>query len=178
LPVDLGDGAVLRRLTIDDLDEVWGAVEAERERLAVWMPFVELAKTIDDERAWLEAVSADPRNLEGCGLIVDGRYSGGIGLMSRMYGIEGEIGYWVTAEVEGRGFVTRAVRALIDVGFREMGFHRIVIRPGVENARSRAIPERLGFEREGIARGGARGSGGFYDLLVYSLLEDEWEGSS
>ena len=33
LPVELGDGAVLRRLTMDDLDDVWAAVEEERDRL-------------------------------------------------------------------------------------------------------------------------------------------------
>jgi ribosomal-protein-serine acetyltransferase len=66
------------------------------------------------------------------------------------------------------------VQALIDVGFTELGLHRIEIRAGVENVRSRAIPERLGFTREGVLRGEGRGSGGFYDLVVYGLLEDEW----
>ncbi|MGZ8625546.1 MAG: GNAT family N-acetyltransferase, partial [Actinomycetota bacterium] len=56
----------------------------------------------------------------------------------------------------------------------ELGLHRLVIRAGVENVRSRAIPERLGFTREGIARGEGRGVGGFYDLVVHSLLDDEW----
>ena len=50
----------------------------------------------------------------------------------------------------------------------------IVIRAGVENTRSRAIPERLGFTKEGVARGEGRGTPGFYDLVVYGLLEDEW----
>jgi ribosomal-protein-serine acetyltransferase len=49
-----------------------------------------------------------------------------------------------------------------------------VIRAGVENARSRAIPERLGFTYEGVAREEGRGSGGFYDLAVYGLLDREW----
>ncbi len=49
-----------------------------------------------------------------------------------------------------------------------------MIRAGVENERSRAIPERLGFTEEGVARGEGRGSQGFYDLVVYGLLEDEW----
>jgi ribosomal-protein-serine acetyltransferase len=174
LPVELGDGAVLRRLAMDDLDEVWAAVDRERERLGAWMPFIELTQTIYDERAWLERVVADEATLEGCGLFVDASYAGGVGLMPRNYGIAGEIGYWIVSNLEGRGHVTRAVRALIDIGFREMGFHRIVIRAGVDNPRSRAIPERLGFTREGIARGDGRGSGGFYDLVVYGLLEDEW----
>jgi ribosomal-protein-serine acetyltransferase len=70
--------------------------------------------------------------------------------------------------------VTRAVRALLDIGFRQVGLHRIEIHAGVENTRSRAIPERLGFTMEGIERESGRGSFGFHDSVVYSMLEDEW----
>jgi ribosomal-protein-serine acetyltransferase len=63
---------------------------------------------------------------------------------------------------------------LLDIGFEEWHVNRIAIRAGVENLRSRGIPERLGFTREGIERGGCRGTGGFYDLVVYSMLRDEW----
>jgi ribosomal-protein-serine acetyltransferase len=174
LPADLGGGAVLRRLSIEDLPVIWRLVEAERERIAVWMPWVEATTTIDDQRAWLEGVLADPRNLDGSGIFVDGVYAGGTGLSPDPFGITGEIGYWIGSAHEGRGLVTGAVRALIDIGFGELGLHRICIRAGVENVRSRAIPERLGFTQEGILRGEGRGSGGFYDLVVYGLLEDEW----
>ena len=63
---------------------------------------------------------------------------------------------------------------MIGSGFGELGPHRIVIRAGTENAPSRAVPERLGFTYEGIAREEGRGSGGFYDLAVYGLLDREW----
>lgn len=172
--VDIGDGAVLRRLTMGDLHPIWALVDAERERLGVWMPWVESTRTIDDQRRWLRSVVHDERNLDGCGLFVDGRYVGGVGLRPDPFAIVGEIGYWIAANEERRGLVTRAVRALIEIGFRELGLHRIEIRAGVENARSRAIPERLGFVREGVERGRERGSNGFYDTVVYSMLEDEW----
>jgi ribosomal-protein-serine acetyltransferase len=173
LPADLGDGAVLRRLTLEDLDAVWGLVDAERERLRVWMPWVDLTTSIDDQRRWLEGVVADELAAESA-IFANGTYVGGAGLRPDAFRIAGEIGYWIGAEHEGRGLVTRAVRALLDFGFRELGLHRIVIRAGVENTRSRAIPERLGFTQEGVAREEGRGSGGFYDLVVYAILEDEW----
>jgi ribosomal-protein-serine acetyltransferase len=80
----------------------------------------------------------------------------------------------VRSTEEGRGLVTRACRALIDIAFDELGLHRVVIRAGVENVRSRAVPERLGFTYEGVAREEGRGSGGFYDLAVYGMLDREW----
>jgi ribosomal-protein-serine acetyltransferase len=174
LPVELAPGAVLRRLTMDDLDAIWELVQAERERVGRWMPWIELTNSIEDERAWLETVTADPSSLDGGGIFVDGAYAGGIGLSIGPFGVGGEIGYWIGSAYEGRGLVTAACRALIDIGFRERGLHRITIRAGVDNERSRAIPERLGFRREGLEREGGRGMGRYYDLVTYGLLVHEW----
>ena len=174
LPADLGDGATLRRLEMSDLEDVWVAVDASRERLAPWMPWIDGTRTIDDQRAWLETVVRDPGTLDGGGMFVDGRYVGGAGLTWDPFRVKGEIGYWIIGEFEGQGIVTRAVRALLDVGFHEVGLHRIEIHAGVENTRSRAIPERLGFTLEGVERESGRGSFGFHDSVVYSMLEDEW----
>ena len=116
LPADLGDGAVLRRLTMADLDEIWALIEVERPRLEPWMPWIEGTRTIDDQRRWLESVVRDERTLDGCGIFVDGRYAGGVGLRWDPFGVRGEIGYWIASAEEGRGLVTRAVRALIGGG--------------------------------------------------------------
>jgi ribosomal-protein-serine acetyltransferase len=43
-----------------------------------------------------------------------------------------------------------------------------------DNARSRAIPARLGFTEEGLLREAERTSTGYHDLLVYGLLEQDW----
>jgi ribosomal-protein-serine acetyltransferase len=174
LPVDLGDGVVLRHYEIEDLDALWSAIEEERDRLGVWMPFLRDAKTIDDERAWLESVTAEPRGLGSGSLWRGGELIGDAGLVPDPFGIVAEMGYWIRLDAEGRGHVRRACRALIDIAFAELGLHRVVIRAGVENARSRAIPQRLGFTYEGVAREEGRGSGGFYDLAVYGLLDREW----
>jgi ribosomal-protein-serine acetyltransferase len=172
-PFDLGDGALLRQYRLEDLDAIWGAVEEDRDRLGEWMPWIETTRTKDDERIWLERV-VEAGSLDGCGIWVEGEFAGGIGLMLDPFGFVAEIGYWVRSRYEGRGLVTRACETLIDHAFGVIGVHRIVIRAGVENVRSRAIPERLGFTFEGIAREEGRGVGRFYDLRVYGLLDREW----
>ncbi len=172
---DLGDGAILRRIRMDDLDEVWALVQSERDRIGAWLPWVASTTTIEEEREALEHLLAG-EYLDGCGIWVDGRFAGGAGLRWDPFGVVGDIGYWIGNEFEGRGLVTRSCRALIDHGFKVIGLHRISIHAGVENVRSRAIPERLGFTREGVLRGEGRRSNGFYDLVVYGLLEDEWPG--
>ncbi|HEX6845106.1 MAG TPA: GNAT family protein [Actinomycetota bacterium] len=174
LPIDLGDGAELRRYVLDDLDALWAAVDENRERLGEWMPWVEHTNSIEDQRVWLERVVAAEEDLDGTGLFVDGDLAGGIGLSFGPFGIAAEVGYWVRAAYEGRGLIGRGAEAMVDLAFREHGVHRVVIRAGIGNVRSRAIPERLGFTLEGVARGEGKGLGGFYDLAVYGILEDEW----
>ena len=171
---DLGSGAELRKYTMDDLAEVWSLVDGERSRLGVWMPWVESSTTIEHQRTWLSRVVGDIQSLDGCGLWVKGRYAGGVGLSTDPFGVSGELGYWVGEEFEGRGLVSKACGTLIEHGFGDAGLHRIFIRAGVENTRSRAVAERLGFTFEGVHRGEGRGTGGFYDLACYGLLEDEW----
>lgn len=179
-PIDLGGGVSLRRLTLEDAEAVFRVVDANRERLTVWMPWIDGTQGVEDQRAWIERVTADPDEHEGVGIFVDERYVGGAGLSVGPFKIAGEIGYWIDAAHEGQGLVTRAVRALVGLGFGEVGLHRITIRAGVDNARSRAIPERLGFTQEGVLRGDGKGSAGhgFHDLVVYGLLEDEWRPSA
>lgn len=173
LPADLGDGAVLRRYTMADLDALWGAVEENRERLDLWMPWVSSTRSREDQSGWLARVSGNEQ-LDGCGVFVGDELAGGVGMSWDDFRITGEIGYWMRDRFEGRGLVTRAVSALLDMAFGPVGLHRVCIRAGVENVRSRAIPERLGFVQEGTLRGEGRGGGGFYDLVVYGMLEDEW----
>lgn len=85
-----------------------------------------------------------------------------------------EIGYWIAEKASGQGLVTKSCRRIIDHAFGEMGLNRISIKCATENIKSRAIPERLGFIREGIEREAALLHGKFYDLVVYSLLAREW----
>jgi ribosomal-protein-serine acetyltransferase len=87
----------------------------------------------------------------------------------------GEIGYWITRAFEGRGLVTGACTLFVDHAFRERRLHRIEIHAAADNARSRAVAERLGFTHEATMRDGCRKPDGTYvDQVIYGLLEDEW----
>jgi ribosomal-protein-serine acetyltransferase len=84
------------------------------------------------------------------------------------------IGYWLVSEYEGKGIMTRACEVLIDYGFDELGLNRIVIRASTDNVRSQAVPLRLGFTREGVARQAEWLNDRFIDMVVYSMLRSEW----
>jgi RimJ/RimL family protein N-acetyltransferase len=57
-----------------------------------------------------------------------------------------EIGYWIRADETGRGLVTEAVTAIIDVARRVGQFAHLEIRCDARNAPSAAVPKRLGFQ--------------------------------
>lgn len=80
------------------------------------------------------------------------------------------IGYWLAAPAQGRGVMTRAVRALVDHALGTWRLHRVEIRAAVDNTRSRAIPERLGFTQEGVAYEAERIGDRYTDQAVYAML--------
>lgn len=56
-----------------------------------------------------------------------------------------EIGYWVRADMTGRGLATEASRAMLDVGRTLARLLHAEIRCDARNAPSAAVPRRLGF---------------------------------
>ena len=92
------------------------------------------------------------------------------------------VSYWDAFELSyllfddrfaGHGYVTEAVRLLIDYLFGAKKQHRIhlVIHP--ENAASKRIAEKCGFILEGTARGAFFNDGRNQDVLIYSLLRTD-----
>ena len=100
---------------------------------------------------------------------------GSIGLMVTREHSIGEIGYWLDKAYTGRGIMTRACNYVIRQAFEEWLLNRVEIWCGVENTPSRAIPERLGFTREGTLRQAYWVNGAPMDVVVYAKLKDEWE---
>lgn len=169
LPVD---DEVELRLTVDaHADRLFALTDAERERLREWLPWVDATQTLTDTRAWLRGTLDDlaAGRAYHSTIFVDGVAMGTLGL----FGLEhrhGEIGYWLSREVEGRGVMTRAVRALVDRAVTDLNLHRLSIRAATGNLRSRAVAERLGFTHEATLREVEWVNDRFVDHEVYILL--------
>ena len=56
-----------------------------------------------------------------------------------------ELGYWLRADATGRGYVTEAARALIDIARSLPHVGWIEVRCDARNGASAAVPRRLGF---------------------------------
>ncbi|MGB2694113.1 MAG: GNAT family protein [Dehalococcoidia bacterium] len=90
---------------------------------------------------------------------------------------EADIGYELAPEYWGNGYATEAARALVDMGFREWGLHRISSWCIADNVASARVLERLGLRLEGRLREADFFKGRWWDSLLYGLLVDEWSGS-
>ncbi|MEW4327258.1 GNAT family protein [Rossellomorea marisflavi] len=86
-----------------------------------------------------------------------------------------EIGFDLWHGEWGKGYMSEALTASIDSGFRNMGLNRIQAFVALENTASCRLLERLGFEREGIFREKHFFQGNYYDHYIYSLLKKDWK---
>jgi [ribosomal protein S5]-alanine N-acetyltransferase len=85
-----------------------------------------------------------------------------------------KLGVAVRRSQWGHGYAGDAARALITVGFGELGLHRISAAAGPDNAASIAVIKRLGMAYEGRIRDHVYTNGAWRDSLLYSLLASEW----
>lgn len=173
----VADDLALVVLEREDAPAIHRLIEADRPRLARYLPWAS-EQTLPETRAFIERrglgalVAADGLEL---GLWWRGALRGMVGIHSvRQTPKRGSLGYWLAPEAEGNGLVTRALRTLIDKGFRDLGFARLDIRAEPENARSRAVAEHLGFRFEGVLPVSAGARERFVDHAVYGMLASEW----
>ena len=85
-----------------------------------------------------------------------------------------EIGYDLGAPFWGQGYMTEALRAVLELGFTQLGLHRIEALVAVENTRSCRLLQTLGFQQEGRLRDYYCLNGMFYDHYHFALLAGEW----
>ncbi len=171
-------GLEIRHFEMRDAEAVFGAVERNRDRLREWLPWVDQTRSLEDIRQFISRAAAQTEAGRGPQAIIweGGDLAGSIGFHPIDWpNRSASIGYWLDAAHEGRGLITRCCACLLGYAFQELRLHRVEIRCGTGNIRSCAVPERLGFTREGVAREAEWVSGRWVDLVVWSMLAGEWK---
>jgi ribosomal-protein-serine acetyltransferase len=159
-------------------EEVAMVVIQNLDRLKEWMPWAIAEYSVESATEFIQ------RNLRG--LAEDGSFGLLIRYNSKLAGTIGfhnldrvnssaHIGYWIAKDFEGRGIITVCCRLLIDYLFSQMDLNRVQINCNVENTRSRAVPERLGFTFEGIQRQAEYIHGRYGDWAIYAMLREDWK---
>lgn len=87
---------------------------------------------------------------------------------------DGEVGYVVHPDHQGKGYATEGAREMLRLGFDTLGLHRIVGRLDARNTASAAVLRKLGMRHEAHFVRNEFVKGEWTDEAVYALLADEW----
>lgn len=168
----------LRTVTLEDANNVFALTDKSRLYLREWLPWLDFTKEEADTSAYIE----------GClkGQEAQTSLSFVIVFHDEIVGIAGfntinpsnkiaAIGYWLSEGAQGHGIMTKTVQALLQYAFVVLQLNKVEIRAAVDNAKSRTIPERLGFTTEGTIRAAEWLYDHFVDHVVYGMLASEWQ---
>lgn len=162
-----------------DGELVYFAIEASKSELKRWLPFAQKNQSKEDVEANVrESYIKFLKREDMRRMHIFNRETGDLIGCTGLHRIDWEvpkfeIGYWIDSRKSGQGYITEAVQGITDYAFRELGANRVEIQCDVENGRSRAIPERLGFKLEGILQNDdvAVDGDGLRDTCIFAKIK-------
>ena len=177
----IGDRVVLRALRDEHAPDLWNAVEASREHLKRWMPWVNEHNSLDFSREYVRRMQAKWLLREDLAMGIwrraDNQFLGATGLHRIDWTIPAmEIGYWVRPDAEGQGYVTDAVKLVTAFALRDLRAERVTIRCDTKNLRSAAVPPRAGFIHEATMRQERRSTDGkLGDTALFAMTRADFD---
>jgi len=177
---DLGNGADLRILEVRHAPIFFDFTVANRAYLGEWLGWANTIITVEDAQNFIKRgmMRLAEDGLPWVGIWQADQMVGGMLFFPVEWRIRAtEIGYWLGQEAAGRGLMTRSVRAMLGYAFDAIQLNRVGLKAEVDNTRSRAIAERLGFTFEGIQRQGWINANGDHlvDMASYAMLASDWQ---
>lgn len=157
---------------------VFALVDRDREYLREWLPWVDSTLRQEDTLSFIRASLEQFASNSG--------FAAGVWWNEQFVGVVGthkidwlnrkvELGYWLGKNFQGQGIMTDASRAAVTHLLVEMDLNRVTIQCATGNAKSCAIPRRLGFSLEGTMRDGQLLNGRYEDLLMFAMLRRDWK---
>jgi len=173
----IDDEISMRMLSIKDAESLFHITDKSRNYLRNWLSWVDDTTSVNDSISFIKNSfqTYAERTAITAGIFFKNKLIGIAGFNYLDWRNQiGEIGYWLVEEYQGQGIMTRVVKALVHYAFNELTLNRIEIRVAYHNHKSRAIPERLCFQKEGILRQAEWLYDHYVDLVVYAVLKKEW----
>jgi RimJ/RimL family protein N-acetyltransferase len=169
---------LIRSANIAAAEQLHGAVEESIESLGKWMSWADHVPGPDEiEKNCADAEKAFRKGTDyRFHLFLKDRevFVGSCELHRIDWSVpKCEIGFWVRKSQSGKGYITEAVQNIVRWAFDELEMNRVEIRMSAINIRSRRVPERLGFELEGILKNEDRHPDGtLRDTCVYARIRE------
>lgn len=90
--------------------------------------------------------------------------------------LRAEIGYGIDIEeYKNKGYMSEAMKAVLQDGFEYMGLNRVEAMIGPDNVASNSLVKKFGFVNEGLMREHYNKDGTLVDSFCYSLLRSEYD---
>jgi RimJ/RimL family protein N-acetyltransferase len=106
----------------------------------------------------------------------DGKFAGALSFHTLVLEEEkAEIGYWLTADVRGKGIATQATKLLTEYGFERIGFHRIEALVVESNVPSLKVLSNAGYKQEGVLRDKSCCDDGTREnMVMFAAIRSDW----
>jgi len=176
MTIKISENLSLALINENHSKKIFELVDSNREYLREWLPFVDRMTNVEFAEAFVKGtIQRNQENIEYAFVIIENKRTvGRIGI----YKIDnqnkiGEIGYWLAKDYQGKGLATISCKSIIEFGFSTLGLNRIEIKCGTNNFKSKKIPERLNFMREGVIRQGELIRDKYIDLNLYSIIKND-----
>ena len=176
LPTIETERLLLRKITLNDASDMFEyASNPEVSEYTMWSTHT----SIEDTKYFLQSLTKmyKRRELVDWGIVhkAEKKFIGTCGFVEwSMTHSRAEIGYALSRRYWGEGYMSEAVNAVIEFGFREMLLNRIMTRCEVNNIASARVMEKVGMQLEGILRQHLFVKGRYWDLKIYSILREEF----
>lgn len=166
---------ILRKMAMTDAQDMYDySSDPEVSRHVLW----DAHRSVQESRAYLRYILRQYRYNEpsswGIELRETGRLIGTIGFMWwNKDNRSAEIGYSLSRAHWNHGYMTEALREVIDFGFNEMALHRIEAQHETTNPASGRVMEKVGMRKEGVLRGRLYNKGRYVDVALYAILRGD-----
>lgn len=167
----------LKLKDFQDTEELYTLIDSSREHLKKWMPWADSVKDENDVATRIQKNLEDFAQRKGMHYLIlyNDKIVGSISLKQFNWTVKSaEIGYWIAPDYQGKGIVTKAVKAILVYGFDYLKLNKLEIWAAADNKRSRKLPERLDFIEEGRRRQNEFIDETYFDMIIYGLLQTEW----
>ena len=169
----------IRTYRADDVDAVHEAVTESIAELSRWMPWCHADYRREETEAWVGSRDESWAKADEYSFVIEdattGELLGGCGVNEiHQSDLRGNLGYWVRTGRTRRGIASTATRALAAAAMVDLGLERIEIAVALDNRASQRTAEKAGARREGIARRAHRVHGHQRDMVIFSLVREDF----
>ncbi len=176
LPTIETERLLLRKITLNDANDIF---EYGSDPLVSQYTMWSTHTSIEDTKNFLRSLSKmyKKRELIDWGIVhkSEQKLIGTCGYVEwSMNHSRAQIGYALSRKYWSQGYMSEAVSAIIDFGFREMSLNKIEARCAQENIASARVMEKVGMQLEGILRQQLFVKDQYWDLKIYSILRDDF----